>query len=346
MRGALVRDARKWSLYLGEAISLFGKDVDVLYAGYHWQTWEKGQVNKLIAEQRDLYAFLHDQTVRMMNAGLTGTEIAERLELPPTLKRAWHAQGYYGSVSHNVKASYQRYMGWFDGSPAHLWEYPPKEAAERYIACAASTKFSARLRNTPKNRTSASLQLCLAMLSLRSLHMALLGPSHGAARIALAAVHEQLGFGSENATWRNFVLTGAQDMRAGPRKSTSESARVGRLNPSLSIDHLLDSLSVQLDGQRAAEHAFCIDVVIREEERRWRINLANGALTYRGTSRTADPGEQAGLSFSVSNRQEFIDVISVKRDIKTVKRVGDDALLATLLSLLGAEEPGYRTSRI
>src|SRR5215213_3226011 len=133
LRGAEVRDARGWSRYINEAIELFSDDTDVAFASHHWPTWGSDNVVKLMTEQRDLYAFLHDQTLRLMNQGYIGSEIAEMIEMPPALDAAWHTHGYYGSVSHNVKAIYQRYLGWYDGNPARLWKLPPADAAKRYV---------------------------------------------------------------------------------------------------------------------------------------------------------------------------------------------------------------------
>ncbi|KAF2101004.1 beta-lactamase-like protein [Rhizodiscina lignyota] len=340
LRGALVRDARRWSRYLDEAISLFGRDVDVLFAGHHWPTWGRKEVIKLIGEQRDLYAYLHDQTVRMMNAGMTGTEIAEVLELPPTLKRAWHAQGYYGSVSHNVKAIYQRYMGWFDGNPARLWEHPPKEAAERYVECMGG--IDEVIRKAETYTAKGDLRFAATLLG----HAVTIQPADKNARMALAAVYEQLGYGSENATWRNFYLSGAQDLRAGPTKPMSRNAGLSKLSPHLQVDQLLDALCVQLDGQRAGEQSLCINVEITEEERRWRLRLANGAFTYRSTSELSEPAEPARFSFTVRNRREFIDVITLKRDLRDVDKSGDETLLPTLSSLFGMQMPSAPASHI
>ena len=125
LRGAQVRDPRIWSRYISEAIDLFADDTDVAFASHHWPTWGTDNIVAFLTEQRDLYAYLHDQTLRLINQGLTGTEIAEVIEMPPALDAAWHTHGYYGSVSHNVKAIYQRYIGWYDGNPAHLWQHPP-----------------------------------------------------------------------------------------------------------------------------------------------------------------------------------------------------------------------------
>ena len=135
LRGAQVRDPRIWSRYLTEAINLFADQADVAFASHHWPTWGRDQIVGFLSQQRDLYGYLHDQTLRLVNAGYTGIEIAELIQLPPALESAWHTRGYYGSVRHNIKAIYQRYLGWFDGNPASLWELPPVESARRYVDC-------------------------------------------------------------------------------------------------------------------------------------------------------------------------------------------------------------------
>ena len=124
LRGAQVRDPRIWSRYLAEAIELFAAESDVAFASHHWPTWGTDEIVTYLTQQRDLYAYLHDQTLRLINQGYVHSEIAEMMELPPELDRAWHARGYYGSVNHNVKAIYQRYLGWYDANPAHLWQHP------------------------------------------------------------------------------------------------------------------------------------------------------------------------------------------------------------------------------
>lgn len=133
LRGALVRDPRAWSGYLTEAIDTFADRTDVVFASHHWPTWGREKIVEFLSQQRDMYSYLHDQTLRLLNQGYTGVEIAEMFQLPPALQRAWHTHGYYGSVSHNVKAIYQRYMGWFDGNPGWLWPHPPEALAPRYV---------------------------------------------------------------------------------------------------------------------------------------------------------------------------------------------------------------------
>jgi alkyl sulfatase BDS1-like metallo-beta-lactamase superfamily hydrolase len=134
LRGALVRDPHAWADYLTETIGLWGDDLEVVFASHHWPTWGRERAVEFLEQQRDMYAYLHDQTLRLLNQGEVGSEIAERLQMPPELDAAWHTHGYYGSVSHNIKAVYQRYMGWYEGNPARLWQHPPVERAHRYVA--------------------------------------------------------------------------------------------------------------------------------------------------------------------------------------------------------------------
>ncbi|MGY2062620.1 alkyl sulfatase dimerization domain-containing protein, partial [Nocardia gipuzkoensis] len=124
LRGAVVRDPHVWAAYLTEAVNRYARRADLVFSSHHWPVWGTDRIVEYLSLQRDLYAYLHDQTLRLLNRGYVGAEIAEELKLPPALTEKWFTHGYYGSVSHNVKAIYQRYMGWFDGNPAHLWEHP------------------------------------------------------------------------------------------------------------------------------------------------------------------------------------------------------------------------------
>ena len=148
-----MRDPHVWAGYLDEAIELFGDAADVLFAQHHWPRWGTDRIVDFLAKQRDLYGYIHDQTLRLLNQGYVAAEIAEQLELPPSLEREWHCRGYYGSLNHNVKAVYQRYLGWFDGNPAHLWPHPPEAAGERYVALAGGRRR--RCSPTRARRSSA-----------------------------------------------------------------------------------------------------------------------------------------------------------------------------------------------
>ena len=245
-RGALVRDAHVWARYLDDAIEMFCEDADVVFAGHHWPRWGRERIVDFLAKQRDLYGYIHDQTLRLLNKGLLPAEIAETLELPPGLEREWHCRGYYGSLSHNVKAVYQRYLGWFDGNPAHLWPHPPQAAGERYVALAGgaeqllqSARRAYRRRATSAGWRSSSITSCSPT------------PTTPRRRSCRRARSSSSRFGAENATWRNFFLMGALELRQGVTGSAATLAP--DVLGGLSTSQLLDAIAVQIDGPRAGE---------------------------------------------------------------------------------------------
>ncbi|MFI2780757.1 alkyl/aryl-sulfatase [Streptomyces sp. ALB3] len=273
LRGAVVRDPRSWSQYLTESIDLFGDRTDVVFASHHWPTWGQERAVHYLSIQRDLYGYLHDQSLRLINKGWTGTEIAEHLELPPALENAWSTHGYYGSVSHNLKAVYQRYMGWFDGNPAHLWQHTPVEAGKRYVEFMGGA--DAVVDKARGSFEQGDLRWAAEVLS----HVVFAQPDHPAARELLADTYEQLGYGSENGTWRNFYLSGATELRQG-RFGTPTVAASPDVIANLTPPMLFDAIAVRIDGPKAWEETLSIDVHITDSGERYRLRLANGVLTY------------------------------------------------------------------
>ncbi|HET6213034.1 MAG TPA: alkyl sulfatase dimerization domain-containing protein [Micromonosporaceae bacterium] len=318
LRGAVVRDARVWSHYLDEAIALFGADSDALFASHHWPTWGRERIVTFLSQQRDLYAYLHDQTLRLMNQGYTGIEIAEILELPPALESAWHARGYYGSVSHNVKAIYQRYLGWFDGNPAHLWEHPPQAAAERYVEYMGGA--DAVLDKARGSFDEGDLRWVAQVVN----HVVFADPDNTAAKELLAQAYERLGHGAENGTWRNFYLTGAADLR-GATQSTPVDTASNDVAGALTVGQLLDSVAVRINGPRAWNETLTIDW--RVDGSVHRCTLSNGALIQTGQRATP-----ADLTVTLAKAQLPIVLGTGKLD--AVRTEGDPAVLGRLLSLV------------
>ena len=283
LRGAVVRDPHGWSQYLTETIDMFGNDVEVVFASHHWPMWGNERVVDFLATQRDLYAYVHDQTLRMMNKGLTGPEIAEEIQLPPALENAWSARGYYGSVSHNVKAIYQRYLGWFDGNPASLWEHTPVEQSTRYVEFMGGA--DAVVDKARKSFDAGDFRWVAQVLN----HVIFARPDHAEAKKLLADTYEQLGYGAENGTWRNWYLSGATELRQGQFGTPTETAApdiVGQLTPAM----LFDAIAIQVDGPRAWNERLSIDVVLTDVDKRYRLQLSNGVLTYT-THRRKDPAD-------------------------------------------------------
>ncbi|TDC85696.1 alkyl sulfatase dimerization domain-containing protein [Actinomadura sp. 7K507] len=321
LRGALVRDPRVWARYLTEAIELFAADSDVLFASHHWPTWGTRELTTFLAQQRDLYAYLHDQTLRMLNQGHTGTEIAELMRLPPALERAWHTRGYYGSVSHNVKAIYQRYMGWFDGNPAHLWELPPEESARKHVEYMGGAQTV-----LPKAR--AAFEAGETRWAAQVLNYVVFAdPDDTEARELLAQVYDTLGHGSENGTWRNFYLQGAAELRGDKPTNTLDTSSPD-VAMALSVEQVFDSLAIRLNGPRAWDTRLTIDWNFTDLKEEVRLSLANGVLTQT----RAHDGTPADLTLTLTKPQ-LLRVITAQT-LDGVHADGDPRTFTTLIGLL------------
>jgi alkyl sulfatase BDS1-like metallo-beta-lactamase superfamily hydrolase len=334
IRGAPVRDAHGWAGYLTEAIEMFGGDLEVVFASHHWPTWGRERAVEYLSLQRDLYAYLHDQTLRMLNKGMTGLEIAEEMVLPPALEHAWHARGYYGSVSHNVKAIYQRYMGWYDGNPAHLWQHPPAEAGRRYLDFMGGADAV-----VGKARTSfdaGDFRWVAEVLN----HVVFAQPEHEAARELLADTYEQLGYGAENGTWRSAYLSGAHELRHGSFGTPVVSAApdvVAALTP----EQLFDALAVRIDGPRCWHDRLSIDVQLTDPEARYRLQLRNGVLTYTSADRpsAADAVLRMPSAALAGLAAGGTDPAQLTRDEVSVE--GDVTVLERLLAAMDAPDPDF-----
>jgi alkyl sulfatase BDS1-like metallo-beta-lactamase superfamily hydrolase len=334
-RGALVRDPRTWAHYLDEAIELFAENTDVLFSGHHWPAWGEERILDLLEKQRDLYSYLHDQTLRLLNKGLTGPEIAEEIELPPSLASEWHCREYYGSVSHNVKAIYQRYMGWFDGNPAHLWQHPPVEGARRYVEFMGGAE--AVLARARESFAAGDYRWVAEVVG----HVVFADPGNEEARGLQADALEQLGYGAENATWRNFFLMGARELRGGV-SGTPTSTAPPDIVAHLSVAQLLDAMAIRLDGPRAAGHGMRIDWIVTEPDEEHRLTLRNGVLSHRRGRH--EPAADAALIVERRALDQLLLKTADVADLAESGRLrveGDGAKLGELLGLLDEPDPGF-----
>ncbi|TMR93087.1 alkyl/aryl-sulfatase [Nonomuraea basaltis] len=328
LRGAPVRDARAWARCLNETISLFAGRADVAFAAHHWPTWGGGDITRFLAQQRDMYAYLHDQTLRLLNKGLTAAEIAEAVQLPPALERAWHTHGYHGSVSHNVKAIYQRYLGWFDGNPAHLWEHPPKESAIRYVECLGGG--SAVVAFARRYMTENDLRFAAQLLN----HAVFADEGNKEARDLLAEVYTRLGHGAENATWRNFYLMGALELADGIVTATADLA-CRDLYAALTVEKIFDSLAIRVDGPRAWHERLAIDWHLTDLGERHRTTLSNGALIQE----VNPPDETADLTLRLTKAQ-LLGLLS-GNGVEGVACEGDTSALRRLVAVLDRPMPDF-----
>lgn len=280
-RGAQVRDAKSWSRYIDEALDLFAADTQVLFASHHWPRWGEGEARRFLRQQRDLYKYIHDQSLRLANHGLNATEIAEQLALPPTLAAEWHTRGYYGTLNHNAKAVYQRYLGWFDGNPAHLHPHPPVEAGRRYVDLAGGP--DALLAKARAAFEAGDYRWVAELVN----HLVFADPGHMEARMLQADALEQLGYQAESGPWRAFYLTGALELRhPRPPATSPRQGSAGQIR-NLPAEQLLDALSVRLNGERTGALAFEFDLTFTDTGERFGLSVENAVLHHR-------PGGAAG----------------------------------------------------
>lgn len=331
LRGALVRDPRAWSGYLTEAIDTFADRAEVVFASHHWPTWGREHIIEFLSLQRDLYAYLHDQTLRLLNQGYTGVEIAEIFQLPPALEHAWHARGYYGSVSHNVKAVYQRYMGWFDGNPGRLWPHPPEALGPRYVEALGGIDRVVELARSAFD--SGDFRWAATLLD----HAMFTDEQHGPARELYADTLEQLGYGAENATWRNFFLSGATELRVG-KFGTAGQVTSPTLLSQLTPEQVFDGLAIRVNGPRSWDLDLSIDVTFADSNTNYRLALRNGVLVHRQVS--ADPAS-ANVTVKLANKIRLLLVATGDFTSPGLELSGDQTALQSLIEVLDAPDPNF-----
>lgn len=271
LRGAKVRDALKWSGYLDAALTQ-SSGAEVVFTQHHWPVWGAANIRASIERQRDVYKYIHDQTVRLMNAGLTAPEIAETLRLPKALDDELTIHGYYGTVRHNIKAVYQYYLGWFDGNPANLDPLPPVDAARRYVALAGGMdKLLAAARQA---YDAGDYRWAAELLK----HAVYADGGNKDARELMARSFEQLGYMAESGPWRNEYLTGALELRQGPPdKGLSREALLDMLQYT-PIDRFLEAMAASLNGPKAGDTRLTLNLVFSDLGERYALRIANGVL--------------------------------------------------------------------
>src|SRR5438309_5723599 len=283
-RGADVRDALAWSKYLGEALQMWGGKADAMCGQHHWPVWGHERIDAMIRQQRDLYKFAHDQTIRLMNHGLTATEIAETIKLPASLEGAWHGRGYYGHIRHNVKAIYQKYLGWYDANPVNLDPLPPVESGRKYVEYMGGAE--AILARAAKDFSKGEFRFVAQAVS----HLVFAEPDNFAARAMLADTFEQLGYAAESSTWRNAYLFGAQELRQGMPKVPPRAPMPRETLAALRTEQLWDVLGVRLNGPKAEGRQIVLNWNFTDTGEKFALTLENCALTYAAglQSPTAD----------------------------------------------------------
>jgi alkyl sulfatase BDS1-like metallo-beta-lactamase superfamily hydrolase len=286
LRGAKVRDALRWSGYVDEALRLFG-EAEVVFASHHWPVWGNARVVEYLKRQRDVYKWLHDQTLRLANAGHGPEEIAEQLELPPSLAAHFDVRGYYGTVRHDAKAVYQAYFGWYDGNPAHLDPLPPAEAGARYVEAMGG---AAEVKRRAQHALDRGEYRWVAMLLN---HLAFAEPDDAEARELLARAYDQLGYQAESGPWRDVYLSGALELRHGMQGSPLDPAAMAGMLRRTPLDAIFASLATRLDAARADGRDTAVNFTFTDSGETWVLWLENAVLHH--ARREPEPAAAASV---------------------------------------------------
>jgi len=284
LRGAKVRDALRWSGYLDDALTRFGADTQVVFASHHWPTFGHERTVAYLKRQRDVYKYIHDQTLRLANAGETPREIAEQLTLPASLAKHFGNRGYYGTVSHNAKAVYQWYFGWYDSNPAHLDPLPPVAAARHYVE--AMGGGDAVLQKAQAAFDRGEYRWVAMLLN----HLVFAEPQRADARGLLAQAYDQLGYQAESGPWRDEYLTGAYELRHSPPPAGGPTVLAGResLLAEIPVARFLDAMAARLNGPKAEGRHFVMNLVFTDLGETHVVELENSVLHHREEAARSD----------------------------------------------------------
>jgi alkyl sulfatase BDS1-like metallo-beta-lactamase superfamily hydrolase len=327
-RGALVRDAKAWADYLTESIRLFAHQSDTMFAAHGIPRFGTEEIVFFLTNHRDAYKYLHDQSVRLMNAGLTGTEIAEVLRLPDILRKQWFNRGYYGTTSHNAKAIYQRYMGWYDANPASLNPHPPEPLAKRYVAAMGGA--DAVMAQAAEAEAKGDPRWAATLLN----HVVFADADNAEARDRLAAIYTRFGFEAEAGTWRNIYLSGAQELRHGVIR-LPQTALNANILAATTTPMLLDFAAVRIDPVKAAARAFKLAIALTDRDETVLITIGNGVMVHEHGVRDANTDATLSMTRAVLLRTLLAgEPVAPLFKSGEIKVKGDASLYAALIELV------------
>lgn len=296
-RGAQVRDALAWSAQINESIELFGDRLEIQFASHHWPIWGREPAIEYLEKQRDLYKYIHDQTLRLANRGFNKEEIAEQLSLPPTLAKEFYNRDYYGTVHHNSRAVYVKYLGFFDGNPASLHPLPPIEQARRYLEFMGGS--DAVVERARPCFEAGDYRWVAEVLN----HVVMAEPDHVQGRALLADTLEQLGYQSESAPWRNFYLSGALELRHGLPETRAFQAS-GGIAAGMPIENFFQVLAVRLLPAAVAGRRIRLQLHFSDLDCSYLLVIENSVLNY--FKDRLDDAADATLTLSALNFKRLL----------------------------------------
>lgn len=331
LRGAKVRDALLWSGYIDETIRMFGDQLEVIFNSHHWPVWGRDAGVDYLGNQRDVYKYIHDQTLRLAGNGLTPREIAETIELPESLRTTFAVRDYYGTIAHNAKAVYQHYYGWYDGNPANLDPLPPADAARRYVE--AMGGLDAVVAKAQKAFDEGDYRWAATLLD----HAVFASPDAAAAKDLLARTYDQLGYQAESGPWRDFYLTGALELRRGVVRSVPDPSSMSSILAHVPVSMFFTAMATRLDGPGADGREITVNVDFTDLGESHVLQLRNSVLHHR--QGPPDPDADATLHVTRNFWVRLLTRQAGLRDMVFSDEIKVDGSRLKVLSLLSLLEP-------
>lgn len=317
LRGAEVRDANSWARYITEAQSLFGKDAEVVFQSHNWPHWGNDVIQEYMTNTAAVYKFMHDQTLLYINQGYTSTEIANMIELPEALNKVWYTRQYYGTLKHNVKAIYQKYMGWYDANPVHLDELEPTEYAKKLIEYLGDAD---EVLEMAKSDYEKGEYQWVAQITNTLVYA---DPENEQAKYLCADALEQLGYQAESGAWRNAYLVAASELRNGtdmyPPSAVTGS---GSTAQQMDMQTTLDYMGIMLDSTKLADKSFTINLQVANDQN-YLLKVHHGVLLYY-------PDEQ--------DENADITITTKKAGILAIAACNEDGISKLVESVEGDQE--------
>ncbi|MBG6289342.1 alkyl/aryl-sulfatase [Pseudomonas nitroreducens] len=330
LRGAETRDPLGWSKYINEALHRFGDKAEVMFAVHNWPRWGHEDIVRTLEKQRDMYGYLNDQTLHLANNGVTINQIHERLKVPPELANEWFNRGYHGSVSHNVRAVVNKYLGYYDSNPATLNPLAPEDSAKKYVEFMGGADHLLQMAKASFDK--GEYRWVVEVVN----KLVFADPTNQAARNLQADALEQLGYQAENAGWRNSYLVAAQELRNGvPRNLPS--LRVSNPDALAAMDTglLFDYLGVRMNAQKAEGEDFSINLVLPDKNEQYLLELKNSHLNNIKGVQSENAGQTVTIDRADLNRLMLKEVSPVRLVFEgKLKSSGNPLLLAKLFGLL------------
>lgn len=273
LRGAEIRDGEVWANYITEALTLYGNKVEAIFQSHNWPHWGNEDINEYMVNTAAVYKYINDQTLAYINQGYTSDEISNMIELPDELNKVWYTRQYYGTVAHNAKAVYQKYMGWYDANPTNLNPLTPSDSAKKWVEYLGDTDEV--LRKAKEDFDKGEYQWVAEITNV----IVFADPENKAARLLCADALEQLGYQSEAGTWRNVYLSAALELREGNQaKNSKDSVATGDAQKNISASSMLQYMSILLDKEKLEGENFTLNLTVTDTKETFGIKVVDGVM--------------------------------------------------------------------